>query len=171
MELVPTPTQTIGPFFHLALTTRDTLARLARSDAKGERIRLAIRVLDGDGAPVDDAMIEIWHADGAGDYGPGVFARLATNESGTCVFETVKPASVAEIHAPHLNVAVFARGLLKQLITRVYFAGDPANQNDPILALVPANRRDTLLAQTHESAQWNFEIRLSGGGETVFFDV
>jgi protocatechuate 3,4-dioxygenase alpha subunit len=171
MEHVPTPSQTIGPFFHLALTTSDTLAHLAGPNVKGERIRLAFRVVDGDGTPVDDAMIEIWHADATGSYDPGIFGRLPTKDDGACVFETVKPGRIDGAHAPHVNVALFARGLLKQLVTRVYFAGDPMNQADPVLTLVPLDRRDTLLARSQERGKWEFEIRLSQNSETVFFDV
>ena len=174
MELIPTPSQTIGPFFHLCLTTDEALGCLAGPDAKGERIRLACRVLDGDGAPVDDAMIEIWQADADGKYG---FGRLCTNEEGVAVFATVKPGQVpgpgGTPQAPHVNVLIFARGLLKQLVTRIYFAGEAANQSDPILALVPEDRRGTLMAQPHpvDAGVWNFEIRLASECETVFFDV
>jgi protocatechuate 3,4-dioxygenase, alpha subunit len=170
MDLVPTPSQTIGPFFHLGLTAKGP-------GAKGERIRLACRVLDGDGEAVDDAMLEIWQADADGIYRSSGFGRLFTNEDGACVFETVKPGQVPgpdrTMQAPHVNVLIFARGLLKQLVTRVYFAGEPSNQNDPILALVPEERRDTLMAQPHaeDPGVWNFEIRLANECETVFFDV
>ncbi len=174
MELIPTPSQTIGPFFHLCLTADADLACLAGPDAKGERIRLVCRILDGDGAPVNDALIEIWQADADGDYNSTFrgFGRQCANEDGVCVFETVKPGRVGA-QAPHVNVLIFARGLLKQLCTRIYFAGDPANVNDPILALVPEDRRDTLMAhpQPGDSSVWNFEIRLCAGCETVFFDV
>lgn len=181
MELVPTPSQTIGPFFHLCLTTDAALGRLAGPDVKGERIRLACRVLDADGAPVDDAMIEIWQADADGDYPPGSdrsfrgFGRLCTDVQGTCVFESIVPGQVqcseGARQAPHVNVLIFTRGLLKQLVTRIYFAGEPLNQSDPILALVPEERRGTLMAQRGDPDLWNFEIRLSGDNETVFFDV
>ena len=165
MELIPTPSQTIGPFFHICLTPQTDLG-----DLTGERIRLVCRILDGDETPVNDAMIEVWQADAAGDYGH--FGRQCTNEAGVCVLETVKPGRVAE-QAPHLNVQIFARGLLKQLFTRIYFEGDPSNLNDPILALVPEDRRGTLMARPNaeDSSVWNFEIRLCADSETVFFDV
>ena len=191
MDLVPSPSQTVGPFFHLGLTANGALGCLAGPGAKGERIRLACRVLDGDGAPVTDAMIELWQADAGGKYNhpddtqekaadPAFrgFGRLPTNEDGACVFETVKPGRVPgwdsrTLQAPHVNASVFARGLLKHLVTRIYFAGDPANQEDPVLALAPEDRRDTLMA--HPDAEhpgvWNFEIHLRGERETVFFDV
>jgi protocatechuate 3,4-dioxygenase alpha subunit len=165
MELIPTPSQTIGPFFHICLTNQTDLGAL-----KGERIRLACRILDGDGTPVNDAMIEIWQADAAGEYGG--FGRLCTNDDGVCVFETVKPGRVAA-QAPHVNVQIFARGLLKQLFTRIYFDGESSNRSDSVLALVPEDRRGTLMARpdTEDSRVWNFEIRLCADCETVFFDV
>jgi protocatechuate 3,4-dioxygenase alpha subunit len=184
-----TPSQTIGPFFHLELTVDETAGCLAGPEAKGERIRLACRVLDSEGAPVDDAMIELWQADASGAYDHpddprrgthdpsfGGFGRLATDADGACVFEIVKPGQVpgwgGALQAPHINVSVFARGLLKRAVTRIYFHADPANASDPVLALVPANRRDTLLARPDAGgALWNFEIHLCGERETVFFDI
>jgi protocatechuate 3,4-dioxygenase alpha subunit len=165
MDLIPTPSQTIGPFFHLCLTPHTELDECA-----GQKIRLVCRILDGDETPVNDALIEVWQADGAGEY--GYFARLCTNADGVSSFDTVKPGRV-EGQAPHVNVMIFARGLLKQLYTRVYFDGDPANQRDPVLALVPENRRGTLMARPSpgDSSVWSFEIRLCAECETVFFDV
>ncbi len=190
MDLVPSPSQTIGPFFHFALTADEALGRLAGPSARGERIRLACRVLDGDGAPVDDAMIELWQADAGGKYNhpddaqdkapdPAFrgFGRLSTNEDGVCVFETVRPGRVpgcgGTLQAPHVNVSVFARGLLNRLVTRLYFAGDAANEDDPVLALVSEDRRHTLMAHPEAGHRdlWNFEIHLCGERETVFFDV
>ena len=148
---------------------------------------LKFSLRDGEGVPVSDAMIELWQADSEGNYrrdsGPAVdrsfggFGRLATAEDGSCTFETVRPGRVPglgdSLQAPHINVSIFARGLLKGLCTRVYFAGDPANAEDQALALVPEIRRVTLLAQPDPARDhgWKFEIRLRGEGETVFFDV
>lgn len=190
MDLVPSPSQTIGPFFHFALTPDNALGCLAGSGAQGERLRLACRVLDGDGVPVPDSMIELWQADANGKYGhpedtqPKTadrafrgFGRLSTDEHGACVFETVKPGRVpgwgATLQAPHINVSIFARGMLKRLITRIYFAGDAANAEDPVLNLVPEDRRSSLMAQPDHAhaGLWNFEIHLCGERETVFFDV
>lgn len=177
MELPLTPSQTIGPFFHLCLTTDASAGRVCDPEAKGEHIKLAIRILDGDGVPVDDAMIELWQADADGSYGSQGFGRLATNNHGSCVFETVQPGRVAgwsgKLQAPHINVSIFARGLLKRLATRVYFADHVANGEDPVLALVPEARRETLLAHRDPTnpARWTFEIHLCGDRETVFFDV
>jgi len=181
MSLVPTASQTVGPFFNFGLTTNPKLGTLAHDGVPGERIRLEFRVFDGDGAPTPgDCMIEIWQADPAGRYAQPEFCgfgRLETNLNGSCTFQTVKPGRVAgpdgRWQAPHINVIVFARGLLKHLHTRVYFAAEPANAEDPVLALVSEERRATLLAQPGEGAPnaWRFDIRLQGEGETVFFDV
>jgi protocatechuate 3,4-dioxygenase alpha subunit len=191
MSLIPTASQTVGPFFSLALTTDSALGILAREGVQGERIRLAFRVVDGDGAPTPgDSMIELWQADARGVYAhpsdprageadPNFqgFGRLETNSAGECSFETVKPGPAPDgrggIEAPHVNVTVFARGLLQQLCTRVYFAGEPANAHDPVLALVPPDRRETLFARPAPGRpnEWFIEIRLQGEMETVFFDV
>ena len=184
-ELVPTPSQTAGPFFHLGCTERRSVGRLVASQTEGERIHLVCRVYDGDGVLVNDAMIEIWQANAAGKYNhpddhqqkpvdPAFsgFGRLATDEQGVCTFETIKPGRVAD-QAPHINVSIFARGLLKRLATRVYFAGDPVNTEDAVLNLVAPERRHTLLARSKEGQpdQWKFDIHLCGEQETVFFDV
>ncbi len=190
MDLVPIPSQTAGPFFHLGLTATRSVPRIAGSGAKGERVWLACRVIDGDGNPVNDAMIETWQADAAGKYNhpddnqektadPSWFGfgRAATAEDGSCTFETIKPGRVPgpgnTLQAPHLTLAIFARGMLKQLYTRVYFGGDEANSKDPVLALVPLERRETLLAQPDSAGagRWKFDIHLQGDQETVFFDV
>ena len=183
MSLVPSGSQTVGPFFNFGLTTDPKLGILARDGAEGERIRLEFRVVDGDGAPTPgDSMIELWQADAQGRYGDGDanfcgFGRLETDASGLCGFETVKPGRVpgndGRLQAPHINVVIFARGLLKHLHTRVYFAGDTANAGDAVLAMVPEARRATLLAQpvAGQSNTWRMEIRLQGEQETVFFDV
>jgi protocatechuate 3,4-dioxygenase, alpha subunit len=187
MDLTPTPSQTAGPFFHLGLTDSRSVCCVAGEGAMGERVWLTFRVLDGDGVPVPDAMIELWQADSDGNYPYHDskplsetfrgFGRLATAEDGSCTFETIKPGRVpgpdGTLQAPHINVSVFARGLLKRLSTRAYFAGDPAHAEDPVLALVPENRRATLLSQPDPSRSggWTFVIRLRGEGETVFFDV
>ena len=178
--MTPSASQTVGPFFNFALTSDPSLGVLA---GEGERIHLSIRVLDGDATPAPgDAMIELWQADSQGRYAhpndprgcaPGFsgFARLETNLDGTCTFSTIKPGPVADGQAPHINVAVFARGLLKQLHTRIYFSRDERNATDPVLALVPRARRETLIAFETQPGQWTIDIRLQGDGETVFFDL
>jgi protocatechuate 3,4-dioxygenase alpha subunit len=179
-QLVATSSQTVGPFFHFGLAVNSTLGRVAPSDAKGERIELRVRVLDGDHLPVADALIELYQADADGRYGQPDFAgfgRLATDENGTCVFDTIKPGPVPDDHggfqAPHVNVCLFARGLLRHVYTRIYFRGDDGLASDPILAIVPAERRATLEARpaAGASSAWEFTIQLQGNGETVFFDL
>jgi protocatechuate 3,4-dioxygenase, alpha subunit len=183
MSLIPSGSQTVGPFFNFGLTTNPNLGILARDGVEGERIRLEFRATDGDGAPTPgDSMIELWQADARGRYGEADanfcgFGRLETNANGECVFETVKPGCVpgndGGMQAPHINIVFFARGLLLHLHTRVYFAGDPANAADPVLQMVPESRRSTLLAQpvTDRPGAWRMEIHLQGEAETVFFDV
>jgi protocatechuate 3,4-dioxygenase, alpha subunit len=190
-----TPSQTVGPFFAYALTPTGRYAisdlagnDLVTEDAAGARIRIEGRLIDGDGAPVSDAMIELWQADGEGRY-PGHdpalsnarfkgFGRCETDAEGRFSFRTVKPASVpgpnGATQAPHIDVGVFARGILRRLFTRLYFDGEPANAEDPILALVPEDARATLIA-TREGGSgepvYRFDIRLQGEGETVFFEA
>jgi len=183
-----TPSQTVGPFFHLGCTESGSVPTLVTAATRGRRIRITCRVFDGDGAPLDDAMIEIWQANADGKYrhpddpqekalDPAFhgFGRLATDEYGACTFQTIKPGQVPgnndTLQAAHINVSVFARGILQRLATRIYFAGDPALDGDPILALVPAGRRDTLLARPAGPDGWTFDIHLCGEQETVFFDV
>lgn len=187
--MIPSGSQTVGPFFNFGLTVNPALGRLAGAGVAGERIRLRFRVTDGEQAPTPgDAMIEIWQADAAGRYPHPAdprqgemhpefigFGRLETSAEGVCEFETIRPGRVpgtaGEWQAPHVNVLVFARGLLKQLHTRLYFAGDPANDTDGVLGLVPAERRTTLLAGEVEPGLWHMDIRLQGEGETVFFGL
>jgi len=184
------PSQTIGPFYHFGLTTKTELGRLTGHRSKGERTRIRFRLLDGDGSPVPDGMIELWQADAAGKYDhpedrqetspdPAFcgFGRMATDADGCCVFETVYPGRVPDgrggCQASHINVSVFARGLLSRLCTRVYFEGDSALDEDAVLALVPEDRRHTLIARRDpmQSGYWNFDIHLQGVQETVFFDL
>jgi protocatechuate 3,4-dioxygenase, alpha subunit len=189
-----TPSQTVGPYYAIALTPGDydwtptAGNNLVTPDASGERIRIEGRVLDGDARPINDAMIEIWQADAAGRYAhpadgranPNAafkgFGRTGTDESGAYGFETVKPGAVAGPNgpqAPHIVVAVFARGMLRQCYTRLYFS-DAKNDADPVLDLVPQQRRATLIAQRQdggEHAVYRFDIRLQGEDETAFFDV
>lgn len=182
-----TPSQTVGPFFAYCLTPQDYgIAPLVEADlvgpgAIGAIIRIEGRVLDGEDAPVPDAMIEIWQADGAGRYpssadktGFGGFGRAGTDAQGRFAFATIKPGPVpgpdGAMQAPHIAVSVFARGLLTRLVTRIYFPDEPDNDEDPILARVPQERRGTLVARAGEDA-YLFDIRLQGRDETVFFEV
>jgi len=189
-----TPSQTIGPFFAHALTPAGdgfaplVGADLVTPDAIGAPIRIAGRVLDGAGQPVPDAMIEFWQADGAGRHpaapshagshaGFRGFGRAACDAAGAFAFRTVKPGGVpgpgGGRQAPHVDVGIFARGLLNRLFTRIYFADEPATASDAILALVPADRRATLIASRDAASGdpplYRFDIRLQGDRETVFF--
>jgi protocatechuate 3,4-dioxygenase alpha subunit len=191
-RLPTTPSQTIGPFFRLSLE-RPEWSHLARGGARGEVIAVEGSVLDGDGAPVDDALLEIWQANCDGNYqhpedgqagknDPAFrgFGRALTCAEGRYRFTTVRPGRVAgpggTLQAPHLELAIFARGLLKRLVTRVYFEGDPANEADPVLGSIaePSLRR-TLIAEREPAGSgpvtYRFDIVLQGEGETAFFDL
>ena len=185
-----TPSQTVGPFFGPALIWPGA-ETLVRAKTRGERIVIEGRVFDGDGAPVADAMIEIWQANAEGRYDhpddsqqkqldPDFhgFGRVATDPSGGYRLRTIRPGAVAArdlgLQAPHINVAVFARGLLKHLVTRIYFPNEPLNADDPILKTVPPDRRPTLVARAIENAAgpgFRFDIVLQGDNETVFFSL
>lgn len=191
-----TPSQTVGPYLHIGLTPRhyghdfrEVFTNRVADAGMGTQIRVEGRVVDGDGNVVPDAMVEIWQADHQGRYAHPAdgralasnsfrgYGRCATDKDGGFGFDTVKPGSVpgpdGTTQAPHINVGVFARGILKRMFTRIYFAGDPANASDPILALVPAERRETLMARPDPANPhvYRFDIRLQGGDETVFFDA
>lgn len=180
---VASASQTVGPFFHIGPGAIDRqIGVVAAPDVPGSRMRLRIRVLDGDGVPVPDALVELRQADAHGVYtgpaGPGEpppafagFGRLATSEDGECCFETIRPGATGTGDAAHVTLCLFMRGLLRHLYTRVYFADDPALERDPILAIVPADRRQTLLARRADDGAWDFVVKLQGDGETVFFDV
>jgi protocatechuate 3,4-dioxygenase alpha subunit len=185
-RLIASPSQTIGPFFHFAIGTNQALGCLAPAGTPGERIWIEVHVFDGAGAAVPDALVELWQADADGRYvragaSPidsgscfSGFGRLATDSDGICVFETIRPGPVPAGDAPqagHINICLFARGLLRQVYTRLYFAGDPALDEDPVLGCIPAERRRTLLAASAGGQRWSFDIRLQGEGETVFFDI
>jgi protocatechuate 3,4-dioxygenase alpha subunit len=196
MGLQQTPSQTVGPFFAYGLTPEQygypfrelAGAVLTDDDTPGERIRIVGRVLDGDGAPVPDAMIEIWQADAEGRYAHPADARgsnvpfkgfgrcgTGTDPESRFVFDTIKPGAPGDGQAPHVNVIVFMRGLLSHVYTRIYFADETeANARDPVLASVEEARRHTLIAAcatTPAGTVYRFDIRLQGPDETVFFDV
>ncbi|MDB5628507.1 MAG: pcaG [Tardiphaga sp.] len=189
-----TPSQTVGPFFAYGLVSNGTYAwpdafshDLVTPDASGERIRVVGNVYDGDGAAIPDAMLEIWQADSQGRFndprdtrgGSNTsfkgFGRTGTSAQGGYGFETIKPGGVpgldGKLQAPHILMAVFARGLLLHLYTRIYFDGEAANDADAVLAQVPPDRRATLIARRDADGAYRFDIHLQGDNETVFFDV
>jgi protocatechuate 3,4-dioxygenase alpha subunit len=166
-----TPSQTIGPFFHEALRWKDGARCVLAED--GEAVVLAGRVLDGAGQAVGDAMIETWQLaptgktprSAGGDAKPYGFTRLETSKDGTFRIETRLPGGAA----PYLDVAIFARGLLKQLRTRVYLAPESQVRADPSLAALAASPRVSTLVAQRSGNEWRWDIRLQGEGETVFF--
>ena len=200
-----TPSQTVGPFFAYGLTPegrcdwkpndlyrwKNTVeSNIVTPEVSGERIRIEGQVLDGDGAPINDAMIEIWQADAQGRYAhprdnralPNAtfkgFGRSATDKQGVYAFETVRPGAVpgpkGKQQAPHIVVCIFSRGMLRQIYTRLYFSDEKANEADPILAVVPADRRGTLIAKREGNGNpplYRFDIRVQGENETVFLDI
>lgn len=187
----PTPSQTVGPFFSFGLLWRDDLHDLRTAGTDGEPIRVEGHVLDGDGVAVSDALVEVWQADHAGRYahpadhreavhGPDAyvgFGRSGTDAEGRFRFETIKPGHVTsgdgQDQAPHLNLVVFARGLLDHLMTRLYFEDEPANATDPVLRSIAEARRATLLATRREESGecvYALDIRLQGPDETVFLE-
>jgi protocatechuate 3,4-dioxygenase, alpha subunit len=187
MSPLQTPSQTVGPFFKPALI-RAGDESLVTSKSRGERITIEGRILDGDAAAVSDAMIELWQANADGRYDhpddsqeklldPDFhgFGRSATDERGRFRFYTIKPGSIPGLgnllQAPHINVSIFARGLLKRLTTRIYFPGEQLNAADAVLNSVAPERRPTLIARVEKPDLLRFDIVLQGENETVFFDV
>lgn len=181
-----TPWQTVGPFFHYALPY-DTGPLVAGTERPGA-FTLHGFVYDAEGAPIPDALVEIWQADESGSFvdRPGVFeapapegfrglGRSATDEAGHYGFTTVKPAAVptedGAAQAPHIAMSVFARGMLRRVVTRVYFDDEgPSNAADPLLSSVEASRAATLVAVSDDEG-YRFDVRLQGADETVFLDV
>ena len=188
LPLVASASQTVGPFFHVGPGASPCCnGTIATRDVPGQRLRLRIQVLDGDGAAVTDALVELRQADAQGVYTtpptradepPPVFSgfgRLGTSEDGSCLFETIRPGRPAQSgvdEAAHIDVCLFMRGLLRHLYTRIYFEDDATLDVDPVLALVPPERRDTLMARpTTDGDAFEFVVRLQGERETVFFDL
>ena len=156
---IPTPSQTVGPFFGYALPFEDG----RRASASQPAVRIECQLLDGAGEPVPDGLVEIW--------GAQQFARCRTDAEGAFNFIIEKPArgSTAGDEAPHLDVTIFARGLLRHLATRMYFPDElAANASDRVLSLIDPSRRHTLIAHS-EGSMLRFDIRLQGDSETVFF--
>ena len=186
MSLHAIGSQTVGPYLHIGLNWLTTRT-IAQPGVHGERVSLQGRLIDGNGAGVSDGLIEVWQANAEGKYahpedrqrkplekGFRGFGRIPTDAKGVFRFSTIKPGRVpgpaGKLQAPHLVVAVFMRGLLKHLVTRIYFPDEPANAEDPILKLVQAPRRATLIAKRKAKSILEWNILLQGKNETVFFD-
>jgi protocatechuate 3,4-dioxygenase alpha subunit len=189
VSLVTTTSQTVGPFFKIGLEwlNRDNLVG---EGVSGERVTIQGRIFDGHGVPVPDAVLEIWQANAHGKYdhpedtqnkpleaGFKGYGRVPASVDGVFRFVTIKPGPVpgpqGKEQAPHLAISIFMRGLLKRLVTRMYFPDDKRNASDPILDLVEPARRVTLIAKKTAgipgTLEWN--VLLQGPDETVFFDV
>ena len=193
--MIQSPSQTVGPYFAQGLLRKgDNVFTnvLVTEKTEGERIRIEGRVTDGDGQPIEDAMIEIWQANSHGRYNhpsdeqdkpldPAFMGhgRAATDTGGNYWFETIKPGSVSGAdgtqQAPHINVIVFARGLLSHAFTRIYFEDETANQNDSVLMSIDDEVRRTTLIAARETADgraiYRFDIHIQGENETAFFDA
>lgn len=185
MKLVSTTSQTVGPFYSIGFDWLNC-ADLASASAPGVRLTIRGKIVDGDGKPVPDAVLEIWQADAEGKYpAPDEragaehsftgFGRFPTNDRGEFRFTTIKPGCVpgseGSVQAPHIIVSIFMRGLLTRLVSRIYFPGEPGNTKDPILGLVPEGRRGTLIAQSTDTpGELEWMVQLQGDDETVFFD-
>jgi protocatechuate 3,4-dioxygenase alpha subunit len=188
-----TPSQTVGPFFAIGLPWTDG-PQVVPEETAGALV-IAGRVLDGAGEPVPDALVETWQAAPDGSFGHpddprrsarGAavtaaacrrFGRCPTGPDGSYRIVTLRPAPLpcgdGRTEAPHLDVSVFARGLLDRLVTRIYFPDEEeANAADPVLSgITERSRRGTLIAAAGAAGGLRFDIRLQGEGETVFFDV
>ncbi|MDZ5451108.1 protocatechuate 3,4-dioxygenase subunit alpha [Labrys sp. ZIDIC5] len=198
-RLKESPSQTAGPYVHIGLTPnfaeitgvydRDLGDVMVNAGTKGERIGVRVRVLDGTGTPLRDALVEIWQADHAGLYNspserrgtadPNFtgWGRKATDmETGECLFETVKPGRVpfkdGRLMAPHITFWIVARGINLGLHTRMYFADEEAaNGEDPVLARIEHRQRVATLIAARKGDAYVFDINLQGERETVFFDI
>lgn len=186
MDGQSTPSQTVGPFFAVMLRDGGVGAHVVEPGS-ADAIRVEGTVLDGAGEPVPDALLEVWQANVHGRYAhpsdtrddldlvPGFtgFARCATDDEGRFAFVVVKPGRVpfddSRMQAPHIDVSVFARGLLKRCVTRIYFPDEPdANAADPVLSSLPPSARETLVARP-DGRLLRFDVRLQGPGQTAFF--
>ncbi len=186
MSLLTTASQTVGPYLKIGFAAL-SIDSIAAAKVTGERVTIQGRLFDGDRKPVNDSAIEIWQANARGKYAspadtqdapvePGFrgFGRVLTGADGEFRFTTIKPGRVpgpgGVLQAPHLAVVIFMRGSLRHLLTRIYFPDDPANAEDPVLKLVPADRRATLIGRTVAPATIEWNIIMQGADETVFFD-
>lgn len=181
-NMIPSGSQTVGPYFTIGLSS--LADEIAETDKKRGSIELRGKVVDRDGAPVPDAMLELWAAEGEGVYAgasagadglPAGFHRLITDAEGRFSAKISKPVPVVlgdgRMQAPHFLVLFFARGLLRHLITRLYFAGEEENESDPVLLGVPELRRHTLVAKPEDgnALAFRWDVVLQGNDETAFF--
>jgi protocatechuate 3,4-dioxygenase alpha subunit len=193
--MIQSPSQTVGPYFAQGLLREGDQVftnLLVSENTEGERIRVAGCVRDAEGRPIEDAMIEIWQANSHGRYNHPLdeqdkpldpefmgHGRASTDIKGNYWFETIKPGSVPgpdnTAQAPHINVIVFARGMLSHAFTRIYFEDEAANQKDPVLMSIENQaHRNTLIARREEADGviiYRFDIHLQGENETAFFDA
>jgi len=188
MRLKLTGSQTVGPFFHGGLMWLNVPDLAAASEIEGERIEIGGTIKDGDGAPVPDAVLEIWQANSHGRYNHSAdlqnkkldagftgFGRIATDKAGGFRFRTIRPGATpgkdAKPQVSHINITLFMRGQLTHLYTRLYFADDPAIATDAALMQVDPARRPTLLARRMpgQPARYEWDIVMQGSRETVFF--
>ena len=181
-----TPSQTVGPFLNIGLIHGEKQNILVNEHTAGKHIRLTGIVYDGNGNPIEDALLEIWQADANGTYPHPAdprhseadshfrgFGRAQNEDGGSYEFHTIKPGG-RDGHAPFINLHLFARGMLLHVQTRIYFADEPATATDPVLLSVPAERRLTLLARLEEESEiplYRFDIHMQGEQETVFFEL
>jgi len=189
MSLQTTSSQTVGPYLHIGLTWLVT-DNLVAPGVEGDPITIEGRVTDGDGQPVNDALVEVWQANRHGRYphpeDTGTapleaafkgFGRAPTDPDGRFKFTTIKPGRVPApgggLQAPHINVTIFMRGMLRHLVTRIYFPDDPANAEDAVLQAVAPERRATIVARpiAGKPNAFEWDVRLQGDGETQFLDV
>jgi protocatechuate 3,4-dioxygenase alpha subunit len=191
VELKQTPSQTVGPFFHYSLMKAKNQNVLVDDQTQGQLIMIKGTVYDGDNRPVVDSILEIWQADAQGFFAHPEdpnhakadrhfkgFGRADTVQDGTFSFKTVKPGRVffneAQDQAPHINIRIFARGMLIHAYTRLYFSDEAeVNAIDPVLNMVDVDRRHTLVAQResgNDLPTYCFDIHLQGNSETVFFN-
>lgn len=188
MSRQATTSQTVGPFFSLGLLWLCS-GQLAEPAVSGPRVTIAGKIVDGLGRSVPDALLETWQANSHGKYahpedpqdkpvqsGFSGFGRVPTADDGSFRFITVKPGPVpapdGKLQAPHLLVSVFCRGLLRRLVTRIYFPEEAANAGDFALSLVDPSRQQTLIARkTAQENVFEWNVVLQGADETVFFDI
>lgn len=188
MKLTQTGSQTVGPYFHIGLS-RMLIPVIAGPEVEGAKITIKGRVVDADQKPIFDALLETWQANASGKYahpedtqdkplqkGFLGFGRMATDDDGAFSLTTIKPGRVpgpgGTLQAPHIEVAISMRGLLRHLVTRIYFPDEPANEEDFVLQSVDPDRRSTLIAtpmpESASTLEWN--VHCAGENETVFFD-